>query len=233
MNGDTIMFKGPFIRISSSAFTIVLLASVLILPAAADSSVPQFVDVEPVDICTLALAENGTVWAWGSKHGGLCGVEDSPDMPGIIWSPVMLSNLTNITAIEAYPDIGMALRDDGTVWMWGGGAWGVFGNGGGNSGLIRLVPEMVPGLSNVTQISCDLSFAMALHDDGTVWTWGDNEYGELGGGHSLRARYWSSPGMVEGLSDVKAIACGRDNPIAVKSDGTVWTWGRAEAVWCD
>ena len=58
---------------------------------------------------------------------------------------------------------------------------------------------------------------LALKSDGTVWAWGDNMFGQLGGG--------SVANTIPTLRDVIAIAAGGDTSLALKSDGTVWAWG--------
>jgi alpha-tubulin suppressor-like RCC1 family protein len=62
----------------------------------------------------------------------------------------------------------------------------------------------------------------ALKSDGTVWTWGCNERGELGDGTWIDK---STPVQVKGLSDVIFITARDYHNAALKSDGTVWTWG--------
>jgi len=64
---------------------------------------------------------------------------------------------------------------------------------------------------------------LALKSDGTVWAWGDNEYGQIGNG-ALTDQ--TTPVQVSGLSGIVKIATGRFFSLAVKSDGTVWTWGQ-------
>jgi len=62
----------------------------------------------------------------------------------------------------------------------------------------------------------------ALKSDGTVWCWGDNEYGELGDGTTTERH---TPVQVSGLTNVVAVAPGSVHTCALKSDGTVWCWG--------
>jgi alpha-tubulin suppressor-like RCC1 family protein len=64
-----------------------------------------------------------------------------------------------------------------------------------------------------------------LKSDGTVWTWGYNLNGQLGNGTSGPGTDSNTPAQVPGLSGVTAIAAGNNFTVALKNDGTVWTWG--------
>ena len=64
--------------------------------------------------------------------------------------------------------------------------------------------------------------SLTLKNDGTVWAWGRNDFGELGNG-TTTSRY--TPVQVKGLTNVVAIAAGYDHSLALRSDGTVWAWG--------
>ena len=63
---------------------------------------------------------------------------------------------------------------------------------------------------------------VALKADGTVWAWGDNQYGAIGDGTQTDR---TAPASVSGLTNVVAVAAGRWHTLAVKRDGTVWSWG--------
>jgi alpha-tubulin suppressor-like RCC1 family protein len=76
--------------------------------------------------------------------------------------------------------------------------------------------------SKVKAIACGNTHAAVLKADGTVWTWGQNDRGQLGDG-TLTNR--TTPVKVQGLSGVKAITCSAYSTYAVKDDGTVWAWG--------
>ncbi len=67
------------------------------------------------------------------------------------------------------------------------------------------------------------SFTMAIAKDGTLWSWGDNFYGQLGDGTKINRSY---PKKISGISDVIKVSCGEKHVIALKKDGTVWTWGK-------
>ncbi|MGE6759660.1 Ig-like domain-containing protein [Corallococcus interemptor] len=63
---------------------------------------------------------------------------------------------------------------------------------------------------------------LALKQDGTVWAWGDNSFGQLGDGTNTQRL---TPVQVPGLTGVAALAAGNDHSLAVKQDGSVWAWG--------
>jgi alpha-tubulin suppressor-like RCC1 family protein/subtilisin family serine protease len=73
-----------------------------------------------------------------------------------------------------------------------------------------------------TQISAGPSFTLGLNIDGSVWAWGNNDYGQLGDGTTNQRL---TPVKVLNLSSVKEIAAGNNNSVALKEDGTVWAWG--------
>lgn len=68
------------------------------------------------------------------------------------------------------------------------------------------------------------AFACVIHADGTVWCWGDNRDGELGGGTEVA--FSATPVQVPGLTGATHLAAARHWAAALRADGTVWTWGR-------
>ncbi|QQS28707.1 MAG: T9SS type A sorting domain-containing protein [Sphingobacteriales bacterium] len=164
---------------------------------------------------SMALKNDGTVWAWGSNlYGGLGnGSTINTNVP------VQTLLLNNIIAISAGGWHSVALKDDGTVWTWG---WNIDGQLGDGTLNDRILPGMVNGLSDITAISAGTYHVLALKVDGTVWAWGDNISGQIGDGTNIDR---TIPVQVVGLTDVVKIAAGRFFSLAVKSDGTVWAWG--------
>jgi alpha-tubulin suppressor-like RCC1 family protein len=113
----------------------------------------------------------------------------------------------------------VALKSDGTVWIWGDP---YFGRSGVDARFKPKTPTQMEGISDVTSVAAGRSHVVALKSDGTVWTWGCNEHGQLGNG-GISDRY--VPGSVNGLKDVTAIRAGLGYSMALKSDGTLWAWG--------
>lgn len=113
-----------------------------------------------------------------------------------------------------------AVDVDGNVWTWGGNNFGQLGDG---SYYSRSIPSKVEGLSGFKSVSCGANHVLALKEDGTVWAWGLNMHRQLGSSTSNFSQ--NTPVEVIGLNDVKAVAGGANHSVALKNDGTVWTWG--------
>src|SRR5206468_11465878 len=86
-------------------------------------------------------------------------------------------------------------------------------------------PTQVAGISNVKAVSAGYH-SLALGNDGNVWTWGNNQYGQLGNTtNAATTKANPSPAQVSGLSGVTAIAAGWYHSLVLRNDGTVWAWG--------
>jgi alpha-tubulin suppressor-like RCC1 family protein len=163
------------------------------------------------------------VWAWGFDDEGQLGNNSTTDTA----VPVRVAGLTGVTRIAAGTDFGLALRSDGTVWAWGQNRSGELGNG---TTANSTAPVQVTGLTQVTQIAAGGDFSMAARTRGfistltSVWTWGDNQWGQLGDGTGVPR---STPEQVSGLSvpSVLQIAAGAEFSMVLGSDGSVWAWG--------
>ena len=166
---------------------------------------------------TVALRNDGTVWAWGDNGGKL----GDGTTTRYNYTPVQVQNLTNITAISVGNSQTVALGSDGTVWTWGGNSHGQLGNGTTRN-IVSGIPMQIQNFTNITAISAGTVHVVALRNDGTVWTWGSNRDSQLGDGTTTN-RY--TPVQVQNLTNITAISAGHTHTVALRNDGTVWTWG--------
>lgn len=91
-----------------------------------------------------------------------------------------------------------------------------------SQGTRALQAPAMPSLDDSVRISAGLNNVVALHADGTVYTWGGNQYGQLGRPASTTS---AIPNLVPGLSSVVAVQSGGFHVAAIRTDGTLWTWG--------
>ncbi|MSQ28431.1 MAG: hypothetical protein EXR51_09890 [Dehalococcoidia bacterium] len=126
---------------------------------------------------SFALKSDGTLWAWGENSDGRLGDGTILDK----WTPVQIP-LSNVVSMGAGIVNSVAVKDDGTVWPWGANSNGELGSGA--VGGPRLSPGKVAGHSDFQWVtaggSLDRGFPLAIKDNGTVWSWGDNTWGQLG-----------------------------------------------------
>lgn len=172
----------------------------------------------------ISLREDGTVWSWGDNVWGQMG-DGSQNHHNTYdykyYEATQAKGLTGIVQVSAGGLHSVALKDDGTVWTWGGNFYGEIGNG---TDQYCLEPYMVEGLEDIIAIDAGNNHTVALKKDGTVWVWGKNDCGQLGNGSTDRRSL--RPVMVEGLTGVISIKAGMENTIAIKEDGTIWAWGK-------
>lgn len=165
---------------------------------------------------SMSLKNDGTVWNWGNNTSAQLGLGS---IGNYSYTPEMIQNLTDVKKIAAGFDIGVALKNDGTVWGWGSGNSGEFGDG---NYYVERSPIQVKGLAGIKDIAAGMGFILALKDDGTVWSLGYNIHGMLGDGTTVNK---DKPVQVKNLTNVKKIYAKEWNGAALKEDGTVWTWG--------
>ncbi|HKI56599.1 MAG TPA: hypothetical protein VKB31_05555 [Trueperaceae bacterium] len=173
---------------------------------------------------SLALAQDGTVWAWGYNAYGQLGINSTADS----YTPVQVPGLSGVVSIAAGLDHSLALTRGGSVYAWGLNANGQLGDG---TTTERDVPVAVSGLSGVVAVSAggnhytspDYGFSLALTAGGSVYAWGSNAYGQLGDGTTTDRH---APVKVPGLSNVVAVSAAGAHAMALEGDGSVWVWGR-------
>jgi alpha-tubulin suppressor-like RCC1 family protein len=161
----------------------------------------------------------GGLWAWGINSSGRLG--DNTINPKS--SPVQtISGGTNWKEISCGYTHTAAIKTDGTLWIWGRNTYGQLGD---NSISDTSSPiQTISGGTNWKQVSVGRDFTAAIKTDGTLWTWGYNFYGQLG---NNSANNTSSPVQTIAFgTNWKQVSAGQFHIAAIKTDGTLWSWGR-------
>ena len=135
-------------------------------------------------------------------------------------STTRFSDLTNIKSITCSTEWHcLGLKIDGSVVAWGKNDYGQLGNGT-TSQVLTTVPQIVPGLSNITKVAAADGVSAAIASDGTLWTWGTFE--RIGINPGLAT---SSPIRSAAIASVEEISCAFDFCLAMTSDGKISGWG--------
>ncbi len=165
----------------------------------------------------LAIDSSGQVWAWGKNDKGQLGraTQTEKETPG------MISGMNSVKAVCVGEGFSLAVKTDGTVWGWGDNNYFQLGT---STGLIYSTPVKIEGLANVREVVCGSGHSIALLGDGSLYSWGQNAFGQTGLG--LGDPFVVVPQKISQLSDISKVSAGQFHCLAVKTDGTVYSWGR-------
>lgn len=170
----------------------------------------------------LALVENGNVFGWGHNEFGQIGDRIGVGTTSANPTPQLI--VSNITGIAGGGWHSLLITNHGRLLSLGNNAWGQLGRAEGFTTSNPVsTPALVDGLTNVVAAAGGNTHSLAVRSDGSVWSWGDNTFGQLG--RSVAGGYTRTAGRVPGISSAIAVAAGQNHSIALLRDGTVFAWG--------
>jgi len=174
---------------------------------------------------TLAVRSSGTLWSWGrncrqffGNNAGALG--DNSAEPRS--SPVsVVGGFTDWCRASAGSYHSVGLRSNGTAWAWGCNNCGAVGD---DTTINKSSPvSVVGGFTDWIQIGAGRCVSAGLRSNGTIWAWGSNGSGQLGD-NTVIAK--SSPvSVIGGFTDWCQISVGYEGVIALRTNGTAWSWG--------
>ncbi len=181
----------------------------------------------------LVVTSSGRVLAWGANPDGVLGQGktsaelESLSLPTAVKGSGGTAELTGIVAASAGTGSALALTEDGEVYSWGQNGDHELGRVAANGDLLpaKVVSPTGSGtLQHIVAVSMGDSNAVALADDGTVFSWG-NYSGQAG---VSRAEFANTVSAVSGsgaLGNAVAISAGWNWSAALLSDGRIVSWG--------
>jgi alpha-tubulin suppressor-like RCC1 family protein len=163
----------------------------------------------------------GSLWAFGRNTSGELGDNSITHRSSPVQTIASGINWLQVAASGTSAGGTGGIKTDGTLWMWGGNGYGQLGD---NSITHRSSPvQTVAGGTTWKQVSCGWTHSAGIKTDGTLWMWGKNTNGQLGDG---TVALKSSPVQTVTFgANWLQVSCGYESTAAIKTDGTLWTWG--------
>ena len=173
----------------------------------------------------MATKTDNTLWMWGDNGFGALGQNQAHAQLGAVSSPVQIPGTTWDMAYANKEHTPMAIKTDGTLWLWGGGGYGVLAQN--NTNIHHSSPVQVPGTTwSNGENGTARSSVGSIKNDGTLWRWGRNYWGGLGINESEGGSR-SSPIQVPGTwSSVSLTYLGS---FGLKTNGELWAWGQNDS----
>lgn len=181
---------------------------------------------------TMALKIDGTLWTWGQNTKGALGDNTTVSRSSPVQTIAGGTDWVFVAGGAPGPSYSSsaAIKNNGTLWTWGSNAYGQLAT---NNNIDQSSPvQTIAGGTNWRQVSMiadgfgtnlNYGWSAGIKTDGTLWTWGRNNFGQLGDNTTISK---SSPVQtIAGGTNWKQVVCEQIGGGAVKTDGTLWSWG--------
>lgn len=182
---------------------------------------------------SCGVRADGTAWCWGQNADRELGVGDTNRRS----RSAKVKAGSNWRQIDVGPgritgeNHTCGLRGKGEVWCFGSNATGQLGRAQGAGNFFEgFAPGRVGNAADWSDVSAGGGSTCGIRKPGTLWCWGSYEFGQLGTGQSSPSTpaldYVSYPQKVGSASTWKQVSAGHSHACAVRTNGTLWCWGR-------
>lgn len=194
-------------------------------PVAVVGSITNWVQISAGRDHTVGIRANGSAWSWGNGASGKLGDNTTISKS----SPVsVVGGFTDWKSASAGNGFTIALRSNGTLWSWGyngSSGYGRLGTGSASSYGQSSPVSVVGGFTDWVNMSAGWQHALAVRGNGTAWAWGSGAWGRLGNNDGVN-NFRSPISVVGGFTDWIQVSAGYRYSLGLRSNGTLWAWGR-------
>ena len=169
---------------------------------------------------TFILKNDGSVWACGDNMYGQLGLGNTTTKNTFTQVTTNINN--DVKQIACGSDFTFILKNDGSVWACGYNEKGQLGLN--NTTDKTTFTQVTTNISDVKEVICGANHTFILKNDGSVWSCGRNNYGQLCLGDDTDRNTFTKV-TTNINNDVKQIVCGDSHTFIIKNDGSVWSCG--------
>ena len=166
---------------------------------------------------SAAIREDGTLWTFGYGNSGTLGTGSTANAQ----APVQVGTDTNWASVQVANGAMFALKTDGSLYTWGNNVYGILGRGSSAANI--STPGLVNGGTGIwKEIFPGTNSVLGIQADGTLWSWGRNNNGQLGLNSTTDQ---NSPQRVSSAPEWGKIISVGDTSYVQKTNGQLWAWG--------
>lgn len=175
---------------------------------------------------TMAIKTDGTLWGWGGNSNGQLGTGNQNSA----YEPTQIGTDTDWVYVSSRDQHTAAIKANGTLWTWGNNSYLQVGHAPGQG---FYTPTQVGTDTDWKEVSASSYTTFATKTNGTLWAWGTNVGGMFGNGTlpnpGDEGYYFIDPVQIGSDTDWESFSTGSNYVAAIKTDGTLWTWGENNA----
>ncbi|NII29780.1 T9SS type A sorting domain-containing protein [Pseudoflavitalea sp. X16] len=167
---------------------------------------------------TLGIKSDGSLWAWGYNLYGQLGDGSNSNQT----VPTQIGSATNWVSVSAGAYHSLGITADNKLWAWGYNADGQLGDASHNNSAVPILITVLGITINWVSVSAGGYHSLGISDNGKLWAWGRNEYGQLGDG-TLFGRL--APRQITAITNWVSVSGGASHSLATTADGKLRAWG--------
>lgn len=171
------------------------------------------------ELHTCGLSSIGTAYCWGADSSGQLG---NGLVVADIDTPTSVSGGLSFIEISAGGRHTCGIATGGDLYCWGANDSLQLGTSTAPN-LVSSTPLLVPGISNVVQVSAGANHTCAVVQGGQTYCWGSASWGQVGNGTT--SGIVTSPAQVSGAQQFRSISAGLRHTCGIDTSNVSWCWG--------